>query len=205
MLSYNLSFPMPSSFDRVNWLSHRFEGSAGAQYPLLVAKQPTAFRNPFLPVRIKILASVRSVSRPRPRFFSPIAKEMAMQQLKNMIRRWPRARRCIYAYVYIPVKRKKLSFNDTPCSFGLLVRSIYVHVFTGMRERVFLVCVPSKYVRLRICQNLHLSIPPTKRIHAVKYAFDWSLRVLDFNAQLLSSPRNVPESLRATFFLTAKK
>ena len=202
MLSYNLSFPMPSSFDRVNWLSHRyrrFRGCAISVTGVLNNRQHSEIHS------FQSGSTFSRVSDRSPRFFSPIAKEMAMQQLKNMIRRWPRARRCIYAYVYIPVKRKKLSFNDTPCSFGLLVRSIYVHLFTGMRERVFLLCVLSKYVRLRICQNLHLSIPPTRRIHAVKYAFDWSLRVLDFNAQLLSSPRNVPESLRATFFLTAEK
>ena len=153
---------MPSSFDRVNWLSHRFERSAGHNIPYSSLNNWQHFEIHSLQSESKFSRESNRSRDPAPRFFSPIAKEMAMQQLKNMIRRWPRARRCIYAYVYIPVKRKKLSFNDTPCSFGLLVRSVYVHVFTGMRarERVFLVCVLSKYVRLRICQNLHPSIPP---------------------------------------------
>lgn len=160
MLSYNLSFPMPSSFDRVNWLSHRFERSAGCNIPYSSLNNRQHFEIHSLQSGSKFSRESNRSRDPAPRFFSPIAIEMAMQQLKNMIRRWPRARRCIYAYVYIPVKRKKLSFNDTRCSFGLLVRSVYIHVFTDMRARIFLVCVLSKYVRLRICQNLHPSIPP---------------------------------------------
>ena len=79
-----------------------------------------------------------------------------------------------------------------------------LRVCARARARIFSV----RAIQVRTAENLSKPSPlnpATKRIHAVKYAFDWSLRVRIENAQLLSSPSNVPESLRATFFLTAKK